>query len=215
MSVVAAEALLRGRGPALARVLALALAMSAALPGTARADKPALEPLLVDVEIDPLPFARRGYGVQLGVRHPALRGVRISVANFSLDVPGFAAELGGNDGFEVRVRWSPALYVLYYLAPAGRNGFAFGGAVRFLRLRYRHEAEAGEAEASDLAPEAIAAYQWHPLPNGAARGLYVQPWIGLSATVLSRGERTVGTRTYEPLPIQPFFTVNIGWELAL
>jgi hypothetical protein len=203
----------------LSRVLAfplgLALALAAALPGTARADKPELEPLLLDVEIDPLPFARRGYGVQFGVRHPALRGVRISIANFSLDVPGFAAELGGNDGFELRVRWSPALYVLYYLAPPGRNGFAFGGAVRLLRLRYRHESEAGEAEATDLAPEAIAAYQWHPLPNGAARGLYVQPWIGLSATVLSRGERTVGSRTYEPLPIQPFFTVNIGWELSL
>ncbi len=190
--------------------IVLVLALAGALPAAARAD----ERIWLHAEVDPLPFASGGYGGQLGIRHPALGGVRLAAASFSLDVPGFAAELGGNDGFAVRVRPSGALYVLYYLEAGGRNGFAFGGAVRYLRLRYRHEAEPGEALVSELSPEAIAAFQWHPFRGGAARGLYLQPWLGLSVTALRDGDRVVGTRAYEPMPVQPFFTVNIGWELS-
>jgi hypothetical protein len=130
-------------------------------------------------------------------------------------VPDPVAELGGNDGFDIEVRPSGAIYVLYYLRPAGQNGFAFGGALRYLRLRYTHADEPGDGRVSELSPEAIAAYQWHPLPGGPARGLYLQPWIGLSFTAYRDGDRVVGARTYDPLPVQPFFTVNIGWELAL
>ena len=173
------------RGPVprrVARPLALALAGVAAAPAAARADKPPVEQTWVNLEIDPLPFATGGFGVQPGVRLPALRGVRLAVACFSLDVPGFAAELGGNEGFDIHVRPSPALYVLYYLQGGGRDGFAFGGALRYLRLTLQHEAEPGEARVNELSPELIAAYQWHPLPGGAARGLYLLPWIGLSVT---------------------------------
>jgi hypothetical protein len=188
----------------------LVLALASAIPSVAQAD----ERLWLHGEVDPLPFATGGYGGQLGVRHPALGGVRLAVASFSLNVPGVVAQLGGNDGFEVRVRPSGALYVLYYLEAQGRDGFAFGSALRYLRLRYRHDDEPGEAEASELSPEAIAAFQWHPLPSGAAHGLYVQPWIGLSVTALRRGDRSVGGRAYDALPVQPFFTVNLGWELS-
>jgi hypothetical protein len=34
-------------------------------------------------------------------------------------------------------------------------------------------------------------------------------------TVLRRGEAIVGNKHYDELPVQPFFTVNIGWELRL
>ena len=200
-----------GAAPQRAVRLALTLALAGALPSVAWAD----ERVLLHAEVDPLPFATGGYGAQLGVRHPALRGVRLAAASFSLNVPDVAAQLGGNDGFHVKVRPSGALYVLYYLEAGGRNGFAFGGALRYLRLRYRHDGEPGEALVSELSPEAIAAFQWHPFGSGAARGLYLQPWIGLSVTALRDGDRVVGSREYDPLPVQPFFTVNIGWELSL
>ena len=35
-------------------------------------------------EFDPLPFVNRGYGVQIGIRHPKLKGVRVAAASFSL-----------------------------------------------------------------------------------------------------------------------------------
>jgi len=31
-------------------------------------------------------------------------------------------------------------------------------------------------------------------------------------TLAQRGDAVVGDRRYDPLPIQPFFTVNLGWE---
>lgn len=163
-------------------------------------------------ELDPLTFANAGYGSQIGIRHPALRGVRIAVASFSLHVPDFVSQLGGNEGFDQRVRPSAALYILYYFSPPGRGGLAVGGAMRYLRLRYRHDDVAGEeAHVGELSPEAIVAYQWHPFENG----FYLQPWVGLGVVLAHDGKAVVGPHTYDELPVIPFFTVNVGWELAL
>lgn len=185
----------------------IALGLALALATDARADVPA--PWLVSAEVDPLPFATRGYGMQIGVRPPALGGIRIALASFLVNVPRPVAELGGNDGFEVTVRPSAAIYVLHYFAKPGRDGLAVGGALRYLRLWYRHDDVPGaEAFTSELSPEAIVAYQWHP----GGGGFYLQPWVGLSFTAVRSGEPVVGSKTYDPLVVQPFFTVNIGWE---
>lgn len=163
-----------------------------------------------NAELDPLPFVRAGYGVQVGYR-PSGSGLRVSVASFALDVPDAAVELGGNEGFHARVRPSAALYVFHY-RPDARGGWALGGSLRYLRIRYTHDDEPDRrADVGELSPEIIAGYKWHP---GAA-GFYLQPWLGLGVTVWRRGDLDVGEHTVSPLPVQPFFTVNLGWELAL
>ncbi len=168
-------------------------------------------PPLVHAEVDPLPFANGGYGAQIGIRHPALHGVRVAIASFSLHEPDLISQIG-NDGFDVRVRPSGAIYVLYYPAAPGRDGFSFGGSVRYLRLRYEHDDAPGErAEISEISPEAIVGYQWHPFHGG----FYLQPWLALGVTLHKSGDPTVGGHTYDELPISPFFTVNIGYELSL
>lgn len=173
-------------------------------PALARAD----EPLRLHAEVDPLPFARGGYGGQLGLR-PGTKGLRFALASFSLDVPDFAVQLRGNDGFHARVRPSAALYALYYLAPR-HDGFAAGGALRYLRLTYEHDDfPENHADVSELSPELIAAFKWHPW----RAGFYLQPWIGLSTTLWRTNDAVVGDRTYRPIPVQAFFTVNLGWEL--
>jgi hypothetical protein len=137
--------------------------------------------------------------------------MRLALASFSLDVPDFAITMNDNDGFHARVRPSAALYALYYPS-AGRNGWAFGGALRYLRLRYTHDdAPGASVDTGEVSPELIAAYKWHPTRHG----FYVQPWVGLSVVLHRTVEPTIGGRTYDPFVIQPFFTVNLGWELAL
>ncbi len=202
-------------GAAVRRIaLALVLALASTRAPAARADEPAGERLWLHAEVDPLPFLTGGYGGQIGVRPPGLGGVRLAVASFALDVPDIVAQFGDNDGFTVRVRPSAAVYALYYLEDGGADGPAFGVALRYLRLRYRHVDEPGLAEVRELSPEAIVAYQWHPARARAARGFYLQAWFGLSVTALRDGERVVGSQRYDALPVQPFFTVNLGWELA-
>lgn len=176
------------------------------LAGQADADE-----LRLHAEVDPLPFARAGYGGQIGVRDDARFGrLRLAVASFALDVPDFAAQLGGNEDFHIRVRPSAALYLLYYLSPK-RNGFAVGGSLRYLRLRYTHDEVADmHDDTRELSPEAIIAYKFHP----TRFGFYVQPWLGLSATLWRSHDPVVETHAYDPLAVQAFFTVNLGWELA-
>lgn len=189
-------------------LLSIGLLAAALAPAPARADD--ASPLLVNVECDPIPFATGRYGCQLGVRPPAFRGVRVAVAQFSVAVPDPIAELGGNRGFHVDVRpGSGAVYALYYREPPGRDGFAVGGSLRYLRYRYTHDDAPGQhADQTVLSPEVIAAYQWHPFDNG----FYVQPWLALGVALLHRGTATVGAHRYDELPVSPFFTVNLGWE---
>lgn len=176
-----------------------------AIAGPVRADDVRLH-----AELDPLPFVRAGYGGQIGVRDDARFGrIRFAVASFALDVPDFAAQLGGNDDFHIRVRPSAAVYALYYLSPS-RDGFAVGGSLRYLRLRYTHDASDAHDDTRELGPEAIVAYKFHP----TRFGFYVQPWFGLSATLWRSHDPVVGTHAYDALPLQAFFTVNLGWELV-
>ena len=186
--------------------MALLGLLVATAPLAARADGAAR----VHAEVDPLPFARHGYGGQVGLR---LRGsgLRFAIASFALDVPDAALQFSGNEGFHARVRPSVALYVLYYPSPE-RGGWAFGGSLRYLRLRYTHDDEpGGRANVSEVSPELIAGYKWHP---GAA-GFYLQPWFGLGVTAVRDGDLDVGAHTYDPPPVQLFATVNLGWDVAL
>jgi hypothetical protein len=169
-------------------------------------------PTLVHAELDPLTFATGGYGGQIGVRLPALHGVRLAIASFSINVPDVVAQLGGNDGFHLDVRPCGALYALYYVAPAGHDGLAFGASLRYLRLRYTYDGAPGQhADVSELSPEAIVGYQWHPFGNS----FYLQPWLALGVVVTRSGDAVLGGHRYDELPVSPFFTVNIGYEHAL
>lgn len=162
----------------------------------------------VHAELDPLTFANGGYGTMVGAR---IDHFRFAIASFSLHVPDPVAQIG-NAGFDERVRPSGAIYGLYYLQPAGQDGFALGASLRLLRLEYRHDDVPGnQSQVTEVSPEAIVGYQWHPFHNG----FYLQPWIALGVTVWRNRTATVGPYTYDELPISPFATVNVGWEQRL
>jgi hypothetical protein len=171
---------------------------------TARAEDKA--DVRLHLEIDPQPFILGGYGIQPGVRYNHLRA---ALGNFRLDVPDMIAQLGGNDGFHQHVRHSNALYILYFLDEG--SGFAFGGSLRLLRLSYTRDGETETAKTWELGPEAIAGYKWQPTDYG----FYVMPWVAAGVTLYRSGDATVAGRTYEPLPVNVFATVNVGWDFWL
>ncbi len=148
------------------------------LAATAHAD-----PTWIHAELDPLTFANRGYGGQVGFRFPQLHGVRLAIASFSLHVPDPISQLGGNDGFDEKVEPSGAFYALYYFAAPGESGFALGASFRLLKLSFMRDDIANtEARVTEISPEAIIAYQWHPFrPRRSSR----TSGIHLPARVLS------------------------------
>jgi hypothetical protein len=162
--------------------------------------------LRLHLEVDPQPFVLGGYGIQPGIRYGHLRA---ALGNFRLDVPDAITELGGNDGFHQELRHSNALYILYFLED--RSGFAFGGSLRLLRLSFTRDGETDTAKTWELGPEAIAGYKWHPTRHG----FYLMPWVAVGVTFYRNGDATVAGRTYDPLPVNLFATMNIGWEFRL
>lgn len=173
------------------------------------ADRRELEPHRFHLELDPQPFVLGGHGVQVGWRPKWLPELRIAIANFALDLPDAVAQFDDkNKGFHLSVLPTPALFV-----HAIYKGFLLGGSLRYLRLEYTHDDFAGELSTTqDISLEVIGGYRWFPTTN---LGFYVHPWLGLSTSLHQSGSKQVGDRSYKELPIQPFFTVNLGWELAL
>ena len=186
--------------------MALILTLGAA--GRAAAD----EPHRLHAEVDPLPFALGGYGGQIGYRAAQLPRLRFAAASFALEVPDLVAQLDDdNDGFHLKVRPSGALYCLYFLSGT-RGGWVAGGSLRYLRLEYSHDQVPGRAtRLGELSIEAIAGYKWHPW----AAGFYLQPWLTIARAIARTDEPVVGDRTYQPMFVQLFATVNLGWEIAL
>ena len=172
----------------------------------------ASEPHRVHVEVDPLPFALGGYGGQIGYRAAALPRLRFAVATFALEVPDPVVQLDDdNDGFHLRVRPSLAAYLLYFLS-GPRGGWVAGGSLRYLRLEYSHDQVPGaETRLGELSIEAIAGYKWHPWEAG----FYLQPWVTVARAVAQTDDAVVGDREYQPMFLQLFATVNLGWELTL
>jgi hypothetical protein len=110
-------------------------------------------------------------------------------------------------GFHLKIQPTPALFV-----HAIYKGFLLGGSLRYLRLAYTHDDFAGErSHTQDISLEAIAGYRWFPTKSG----FYLHPWLGLSTSLHQSGDARVGDRSYQALSIQPFATVNLGWELSL
>ncbi len=192
--------------------LAILVSISVAYAG------PTSTPTVIHAELDPLPFANQpGYGGQIGVRHPALRGVRLAIASFALHVPDVLSHALNRGDVDQRVRPSGAIYGLYYFGAPGEDGFAVGASVRYLRQRYTDEADASlTADVGELSPELIVGYQWHPMKGR----FYLQPWFALGVTVwrdrgLHLGADPANAAVVDPLPVSPFFTVNVGYEYAL
>src|SRR6186713_24975 len=186
--------------------MALFLALGAA--GRAAAD----EPHRLHAEVDPLPFALGGYGGQIGYRAAQLPRLRFAVASFALEVPDLVAQLDDdNDGFHLEVRPSGALYCLYFLSGT-RGGWVAGGSLRYLRLAYSHDDVPGQTtRLGELSIEAIAGYKWHPWDAG----FYLQPWVTIARAIAHTDDPVVGDHTHQPMFLQLFATVNLGWELAL
>ncbi|MFT3700006.1 MAG: hypothetical protein QM831_43075 [Kofleriaceae bacterium] len=174
---------------------------------TARAD----DPVYIHAELDPLTFALRGYGGQVGFRFPQLHGVRFAVASFALNAPDLVTQLNGNDGFHEKVLPCGAFYALYYFSPAAHDGFAAGFSVRYLREEYTRDGFDTFDDIKEISPEAIVGYQWHPFHNG----FYLQPWLALGVSVYKNHDAVVGNVKYDPLPVSPFFTINVGYEQPL
>jgi hypothetical protein len=199
---------------ALEKAIAIALVCVAAHDASAEIDVP---PTLIHAELDPLTFANYpGYGGQIGLRHPALRGVRVAVASFALHVPDILSQKLNGGGIDQRVRPSGAIYGLYYFEKTGVDGFAIGASIRYLRIRYTDESEPSRTtDVREISPEVIAAYQWHPWKGR----FYIQPWFALGVTVWRQGSLALGPDpapiVVDPWPVSPFFTFNLGYEYAL
>jgi hypothetical protein len=81
--------------------------------------------------------------------------------------------------------------------------------VRQARTTYRLDDAEGTTRSTtyDLGP--IGGYIWYPTRTG----LYLQLWGSLSRNIYETRSPTIGTRTFEQLPLTPYLAVHVGFEI--
>ncbi|MBL9013269.1 MAG: hypothetical protein JNL83_03780 [Myxococcales bacterium] len=181
-------------------ILALTLAapLASAEPNPLDASR---QPVQVDLEVDPLPYALSGYSVHAG----AGRGrVRIDAGVYRIDLPRW---LHGNDGWDVTFKGA-GVKAQYFLLADQRGLFFDLGA----GISVRDVMRADTGVRHDVIVKSVSASAGYRvrLPYG----FHATPWAGLSydldaTDVMHDGERFALSR------VSPFAAVHVGYALSL
>jgi hypothetical protein len=153
-------------------------------------------PLRVDVEVDPIAYALRGYSLHAGFSRGRFR---VDLGAFAIEIPEAIHKAEGlevfGSGFGVKLDYRPIDAV---------RGFFVG--TQLTRLREDVTASAGGETRSRWLTTvgARVGYRWT-----LGRGFYVLPWIGVDWS-LTRRRETVAGIDYDPGRAMFLPTVHVG-----
>jgi hypothetical protein len=161
------------------------------------------------VAADPLPYALHGFSAHGGVVLPGDR-FSVEVALFSsrlgdtllkLVEPedgGFTADLKGLsfEGYWHAITWS-------------RNALLLGLQVHLDRFSVHHDSSPAESTFDQVYLFPTVAYRWFPFEGV---GFFLKPFVSAGLPLLSRGDVTVGARSFKQLSVFPLATAVIGFQ---
>lgn len=164
-------------------ILVLAIVGGAA--GTATAEPAVAEPA-----------AAQPAAAQPAAAQPTLRmSVEIDPADYAV-----------YDGWGVFVGVRPAAHRYF---GSGRGGFFLGGVAGWSSLTFTAPA-GGSVDVANLFAGIDLGYRWFP---STRLGLVVTPHLGAIVPIWKSSEPTVGSQTYDLLPVIPLPQLLIGYEL--
>lgn len=183
------------------QILCLILAVSSPALAASREEpplEPSESPVRVDVEVDPIAYALRGYSVHAGITWKRLR---LDLGAFALDIPHW---FDGNEGFTTSFN-GYGVKLQYFLWGEQSGGF-MGVDLGASRLLVRREGTELAARPKQLSVGVNAGWRFD-----VVAGLYVTPWVGLTYDLEAR-DLTLGDRTYTRNTWTVFPTVHLGYR---
>jgi len=165
---------------------------------------------IVQVEVDPLPYALGGAAGHVRVALPGAEQWTLGAGLYAQEMPAplltLAAKNRGED-------WSASLagvglFADYYLNNPV-SGTHIGAQVA--AHRWSVENPEGDARFASLLVMPRVGYLWLPIDNA---GLYLDPWVGVGGTVPLAGSRTVGDDAFALFPVMFFGALHVGWRFG-
>lgn len=192
-------------GPAMPATPPHAAASEAPAPGGAA--PPALR---LSIEIDPADYTvYDGWGVFVGVRPAGTAPWRFRIGGGAATLPKAASETNDNNkGWRQRLEPVVTLAAHRYFGQ-GRGGFFVGGVAGWSSMTFTAPA-GGSLDVRNVFAGIDVGYRWFPSKR---IGLVVTPHLGAIVPIWKSSEPTVGSETYDLLPIIPMPQLLIGYEL--
>ena len=165
---------------------------------------------IVQVEVDPLPFALDGAAGHVRVALPGAERWTVGAGLYAQDMPALLLTLAPqNRGDDWTGRlFGAGLFVDHYFKEPV-NGAHLGTQVA--AHRWTVGTEDGDTSFTSLLVMPRVGYVWQPF-DGA--GLYVDPWIGAGPTLPISGSRSVAGDEFGLFPAMFFGAMHVGWRFG-
>ena len=177
---------------------------------SALAPAPKQPRLRLSVEIDPADYlVYGGWGGFIGIRPAATGRWRFRLGGGAATLPAVAVENNDNNkGWKQELNPVVTLAAHRYFG-GGRGGFFAGAVGGWSSITFTAPA-GGSVDVRNVFAGVDLGYRWFPSQR---LGLVVTPHLGAIVPLYKSSEPTVGTATYDLLPVIPMPQLLIGYEL--
>lgn len=162
------------------------------------------------VEIDPLTFGFRGYGVHLRVSPPQTERLLLGVGAYAMDFPAALVDLNEKnkgEGWQVRVQQGVGLFGEHHFAGV-HQGWFVGGQLGLQAFDIENDGLKGKNSFTNVLVMAHGGYTWEPF----GRGFYLKPWAGVGFTSRLSGENRLESQDYDIAPLSGFAALHVGYR---
>jgi len=161
------------------------------------------------VEIDPVTFVFRGYGIHFRIQPKGSEHLLIGFGTYAMQMPDLLVNFNKDNkdrGWNVRLNQGYSLFSEYHFTEVNRKWF-IGTQVGVQEYKIENENSNGSTKFTNILAMGYFGYTIKPFKNK----LYIKPWAGIGYTSKLAGTNTLGAFEYDIAPITMFATLHIGY----
>ncbi len=168
--------------------------------------------LRISVEVDPADYlVYGGWGGFIGIRPAATGRWRFRLGGGAATLPDVAVENNDNNqGWKQEINPVVTLAAHRYFG-GGRGGFFVGAVGGWSSITFTAPS-GGDVDVRNVFAGVDVGYRWFPSKR---LGLVITPHLGAIVPLYKSSEPTVGTETYDLMPVIPLPQLLIGYELDI
>jgi hypothetical protein len=193
-------------------ILAAGLIMGMTAPVFAQeSETPKTSKTEFSVEIDPLTFGLRGYGVHLRIKPKNSEHLLLGAGAYAMDFPDVLVNLNESNkdmGWNVRLNQGYGLFGEYHFSEVNKKWFV-GAQLAIQEFKIQKDFYDGESKFSNMLLMGMGGYTLQPFEQP----VYFKFWGGVGYTSQISGENTIGDAKYDISPVLLFGALHIGYTL--
>jgi len=163
----------------------------------------------ISVEIDPVTFGFKGYGIHLRIKPKNSKHLLLGVGAYAMDFSSVLVDMNKKNkdkGWDVRLNQGYGLFGEHHFFEVNKKWFV-GGQIAIQEYIIENKTISGSEKFINSLVMAYGGYTWQPFDFG----FYIKPWAGIGYTSKISGTNSLGNSEYDIAPIMMFATLHLGY----